>query len=170
MINKLKSLKVSKRLLAIANLIDDNTSVIDVGCDHAYLDIYLAQNRNSINCIGIDISSNSINRAHENIKKFDVGDNIKLFVSDGLKDINIIPNSTLVISGMGTYTMIKILNSVNYDLIDNIILQTNKNYEMLKKYVKTIPYKIVCEVSVDDKKIYKIMKLKKYNNFSNYAD
>ena len=158
----MKTLKISKRLLAIANLIDDNTSIVDVGCDHAYLDIYLVQNKNNINCIGIDISRPSINRAYENIKKYNTLDSIKLFVSDGLNNINIISNSTLVISGMGTYTMIKILKSADLSLIDTLILQTNKNYEMLKEYVKTLPYKIVCEISVDDNnKIYNIIKLKK---------
>ena len=157
----MKTLKISKRLLAIANLIDDDTSIVDVGCDHAYLDIYLVQNKNNINCIGIDISRPSINRAYENIKKYNALDSIKLFVSDGLKDIDIKSNSTLVISGMGTYTMIKILKSADLSLIDTLILQTNKNYEMLKEYVKTLPYKIVCEISVDDKRIYNIIKLVK---------
>ena len=166
----MKTLKISKRLLAIANLIDDDTSIVDVGCDHAYLDIYLVQNRNNINCIGIDISSLSINRAYENIKKYNALDNIKLFVSDGLNNINIISNSTLVISGMGTYTMINILKSADLELIDTIILQTNKNYEMLKDYIKTLPYNIVCEMSVEDKRIYNIIKLKKYKNFRNYVD
>ncbi len=33
---------ISKRLESIASLIPNNSRVIDVGCDHALLDIYLA--------------------------------------------------------------------------------------------------------------------------------
>lgn len=157
----MKSLKISKRLLAIANLVDDDSFVLDVGCDHAYLDIYLIQNKCNIKCVGIDVSSESIKRAKENIKKYDVEDNIKLIVADGLKDIDIRPNSCLVISGMGTYTMIKILKSADLENIDDMILQTNKNYEMLKEYLMTLPYQIVYETSVMEKKVYNIIKLKK---------
>ena len=35
----------SKRLLAIASLISKKDSLVDVGCDHAYLDIYLIKNK-----------------------------------------------------------------------------------------------------------------------------
>ena len=35
----------SKRLLAIASLIESDDIVVDVGCDHAYLDIYLIKNK-----------------------------------------------------------------------------------------------------------------------------
>ena len=36
--------KLSKRLEAVATLVDVGKRVIDVGCDHAYLDIYLTLN------------------------------------------------------------------------------------------------------------------------------
>ena len=35
-------IKLSKRLSIVASLIDSN-NIIDVGCDHGLLDIYLAQ-------------------------------------------------------------------------------------------------------------------------------
>ena len=36
-------MKLSLRLKSIANLVDSNDVVADIGCDHAYLDIYLDQ-------------------------------------------------------------------------------------------------------------------------------
>ena len=38
-------MKLSKRLEAIASFIESKDSVCDVGCDHGYLDIYLAINK-----------------------------------------------------------------------------------------------------------------------------
>lgn len=38
-------IKLSKRLQTIANYIEDGNKIIDIGCDHAYLSIYLALNK-----------------------------------------------------------------------------------------------------------------------------
>ena len=48
-------LNISKRLLAIARMVDKSSSIIDVGCDHALLDIYLSQNKQIKNVIASDI-------------------------------------------------------------------------------------------------------------------
>ena len=34
-------MKLSKRLQTICDLVEENSSIIDVGCDHALIDIYL---------------------------------------------------------------------------------------------------------------------------------
>ena len=39
-------IKLSKRLEAISSLIPNNSKIIDVGCDHGLLDIYLYQKKN----------------------------------------------------------------------------------------------------------------------------
>ena len=38
-------IKISKRLEAISGLVPNNSKVIDIGCDHGLLDIYLYQNK-----------------------------------------------------------------------------------------------------------------------------
>ena len=38
-------MNISNRLKTIADMIDSNYHVIDVGCDHALLDIYLTLNK-----------------------------------------------------------------------------------------------------------------------------
>ena len=65
-------MKLPKRLNAIASLIEKDTNVIDVGCDHALLDIYLTlQNKNK--CIATDINENALNIAKKNIKNYKIG-------------------------------------------------------------------------------------------------
>ena len=44
-------IKLSKRLQTIANYIEDGNKIIDIGCDHAYLSIYLALNKKNIKVI-----------------------------------------------------------------------------------------------------------------------
>ena len=62
-------MKLSKRLEAVATLVEVGKRVIDVGCDHAYLDIYLTEN-NDNKCIATDINRNALNIAENNIKKY----------------------------------------------------------------------------------------------------
>ena len=48
-------MKLKPRLQAIANLIKDNSKIIDVGADHGLLDIYLSKYKNCT-CLATDIS------------------------------------------------------------------------------------------------------------------
>ena len=38
-------IKLSKRLEAISSLVPNNSKIIDIGCDHGLLDIYLYQKK-----------------------------------------------------------------------------------------------------------------------------
>ena len=51
-------MQIRKRLKAIASLVEKGSKVIDVGCDHALLDIYLTL-YNSNECIASDINKNA---------------------------------------------------------------------------------------------------------------
>ena len=84
---------LSKRLKTIANLVDTK-NVYDVGCDHALLDIYLSNNFNK-NCIAIDISEECVLKAKKNIEKNN--SNVKVILNNGLENINILPDSTVII-------------------------------------------------------------------------
>ena len=48
-------MKINARLKKIGDLVEANSFCLDVGCDHAYLDIYLTQN-NDNKCIATDIN------------------------------------------------------------------------------------------------------------------
>ena len=62
-------IKISKRLEAISSLIPNNSKIIDIGCDHGLLDIYLYQKKISTKLIASDINENALNNAKDNIKK-----------------------------------------------------------------------------------------------------
>ena len=62
-------IKISKRLEAISSLVPVNSNVIDIGCDHGLLSIYLFQKKVANKVIASDINENALNNAKENIKK-----------------------------------------------------------------------------------------------------
>ena len=76
-------IKLSKRLEIVASYISDNVKLVDIGCDHGLLDIYLAKNRKNITIIASDINENALNNAISNIKKYKLEDIIDYRVSNG---------------------------------------------------------------------------------------
>ena len=149
----------SKRIKKLASLVDSNAFVIDVGCDHALLDIYLTLNNNN-KCLATDINENALLSAKENVKRYNVDVDIKQ--SDGLNNIDVPSNSTCVIAGMGTNLILDILSNNQIDKIDNFIIQTNKDYEVLRKAMVKKGFYITDEIAFLDKNIwYVIMKFKR---------
>ena len=107
-------IKISDRLKVIANFVDDNSSLVDIGCDHGLLDIYLVQTKKNIKVIASDINKNALSNAIKNIKKYKLDNTIKTVLSNGLDSIDVNDLDTIVISGMGTHTIVGILyNNIN---------------------------------------------------------
>lgn len=150
----------SKRLLSVANYVDKEDRLADVGCDHGYLSIYLVENNLCEYVIASDISANALSYAVNNIKesKYD----IETCVSDGIKDLDISLFNTLAICGMGSSTIIKILKDGNLDNVNKLILQSNNDYEMLRNEVATLGYYLEDnDVVFENGKYYQIMKFVK---------
>lgn len=147
----------SKRLLEIASLVPVHSTVVDVGCDHALLDIYLTLHRNC-NCTASDINENCLKSARENIKKYSLTGKIKVCKSDGLDSVEYNKDDYIIIAGMGTNTILKILEK--HDL-EHVIVQTNTDLMDFRETI-TDNYIIEDEKVIKEKGIYYvIMKLKK---------
>ena len=160
-------MNLSKRLQAVATLVDIDSRVIDVGCDHAYLDIYLTLN-NGNTCIASDINEKALNSAKENIKKYKLSRKIKTKLTDGLTDIEVTASDNIVICGMGTHTILDILNTNN--LSNTLIISSNNDIELLRREVVKLGYYIDSEIFlIDRKKPYIIIKfirgIKKYTKY-----
>ena len=166
-------IKLSRRLEKIATFVDDGANIVDIGCDHALLDIYLVLNRKNIKVVASDVNKNALNNALNNIKKYKLTDKIDTVLSNGLESIDVTGLDTIIISGMGTHTMVGILynNLSKLKNINTIILQSNNDVDFLRKKVTSIGYYIEQEALVKDKKIiYTIIKFKKGHKFYSYKE
>lgn len=154
-------MKLTHRFETIISLIDEGTNLVDVGCDHAFIDIYLTLNSKN-KCIAADINKNALKGAIQNIKKYNLEDKIKTIISDGLKNIEIPSNNTILIAGMGTSTILDIIKNSDYKKIDNLIVQSNNDLYILRKELVKLGFYIDREINIKDKNIYyTIIKLKK---------
>lgn len=154
-------MKLSKRLEAIASLIPDNVNMIDVGCDHALLDIYLVKNRQIIKILATDINEKPLEIAKKNIKKYNLETKIKTKLMKGIDNL---PKEidTIVIAGMGGILMSEILKSEKLVNVNTIILAPNNDFSIVRKSLIKLGYKIENEkIIYDYRKPYLIIKFQK---------
>lgn len=148
-------IKLSKRLASIALNIDKEDKVVDIGCDHGYLSIYLkAVNGNKI-VIATDINENALNMAKKNINKNRIL--IETRLGNGLDVINYNEVDTIIISGMGGNTILNILKKNKLKYIKKIVIQSNTDIPLMRKYINKLGYTIKNEQLIIDKNIYYII-------------
>lgn len=152
-------MNLDNRLKRITDFIPSDSYILDVGCDHALLDIYLALNRNNVKLIASDINENPLKIAKENIKKYNLEDKITLVKADGVSKIND-EVDTVVIAGMGTSTINDIINNDLEKLknVKKIIISSHTSSFELRENMNKKGFKIIDEVVVFDKgKYYEII-------------
>lgn len=149
--------KLSKRLEMVANFIDDNDkSVIDIGCDHGLLSIYLANKFKNLKIIASDVNKNALDNAKKNITKCGLNDRIETRLGSGISIINNNDNiDTIVVAGMGTNTIVEFLKCSRDKLVNvnKIIIQSNTDLHFLRKNIVNFGYYIADEELVVDKGI-----------------
>ena len=147
---------LSDRLKSLTKYINKTDKVIDIGCDHALLDIYLVKNNIVDNIIVSDVSSNALKQGINNINKYNLNDKIDARCGNGLEVLNdsdIV--NTVIISGMGSNTILKILSNKYINNINKLVIQSNKDYELLRRNIVSLGFIIDKEeVVVDNGKLY----------------
>ena len=125
---------INNKLKKIAELVFPNSFLLDVGCDHALLDIYLTSK--NVRCIGSDINVLPLEKAKENIKKYEVEDKITLKVEKGkygyykTKSHKLIEINECLLAESSINNFIK---DISYLKIKNgeVIIRSNYNNELL---------------------------------------
>lgn len=165
--------KLSKRLQVVADFIEDNSKIVDIGCDHGLLSIYLANKYSNIKIIASDVNSNALSSAISNIKDSDLEDRIETRLGSGLDVVTSDEIDTIVIAGMGSNTIVGILKYAKDKLknVNSIIVQSNTDLYFLRKNIVMLGFYIEDEVLVEDKNIvYNVIKFKKGKKRYSYRE
>ena len=165
---------LNKRLQNISAFIKENDVVLDIGCDHSLLGIYLVLNKN-VKVIGSDINIGPLEKAKENLKKYHLSRKIELRLGDGLSvmsdDVN-----TIVISGMGGLSIINILKDIKkYPNVKKLIISPNNDFSLTREEISKLGFHVYKETIVlDSGKYYLISEYhpgnRKIDNFFGKLD
>ena len=159
---------LSLRLKKITEFLEPTDKVVDIGCDHGYLGIYASKEKLVKSIILTDIKESALSMARKNVAKSNL--DIPILVSDGLDNIKACDINTVVISGMGTSTILHILsNKEKLVNVNKLILQSNNNLDTLRAEVLKLGYQLVDEKTVKDNDIWYIICLFKRKKTIKYG-
>ena len=148
----------NKRIEAISQLIDNDESVIDIGCDHGFLAKMLRTKGNNKLIICSDNKIGPLNNARNNLIGYD---NIHFELTDGVDNIDTVCD-VCVLAGMGHNTVISIIenNESYFRNCKKIIIQVNSVVAQMRQYLSNNKFQIIDECMVYDYKYYQIMVVK----------
>lgn len=154
-------MQLSLRLSAIAEMVMEGNRLVDVGCDHGYLPVYLVLTHRIPGAIAMDVRSGPLMRAREHIEEYGVGAYIETRLSDGLSALKKGEGDTLVIAGMGGPLMERILVQGKEIACSfkELILQPQSDIPHFRGFLLESGYEIISENMIfEDGKYYPMMK------------
>ena len=143
---------MNKRLQAIYSLICQGRGVVDVGTDHGYIPVALAQNGYAGNIIASDIRSGPLQAARSSAESAGVEEKIDFLLCDGLDGCEKSAIDTIVLAGMGGDTICGILDRAEWCMTPDytLILQPMTKAEVVRYWLAYNGYEFLDEVLVKD--------------------
>lgn len=157
-------MQLSKRLQAVAALVTPGSILADVGTDHGYIPIYLAEAGIISRAIAMDINRGPLMRADQHIRENELSGRISVRLSDGLKGLRPGEADSVVIAGMGGPLMITILAEGGHVLpgMKELILQPQSEIEKVRAWLWQSGYATVQEHMIEEEgKYYPMMRMVK---------
>lgn len=158
----MRELVLSKRLQALCDLVTPGRRVVDVGCDHGLVDIYLVQKGISPGVLAMDVREGPLSRAREHVEMYGLGNYIETRMSDGLNAFCVGEARTLICAGMGGRLMQRILTESGEKAksFDELILQPQSELSEFRRFLRKEGYCILQEnILVEDGKYYFLLKV-----------
>ncbi len=150
-------MQLSKRLQAVADMVPKKSKVADIGCDHAYVSMYLVQNRIADKVIAMDVNQGPLQKAKENIEKYGCSDMIELRLSDGAMKLQQGEADVLLIAGMGGGLVQKILSD-SIEIVKKckaLVLQPQSETANVRRFMYRIGFQIAEEkILIEEGKFY----------------
>lgn len=143
---------MNKRLRAIEYMVPPGKGVIDVGTDHGYLPVALAQHGYSGTLLASDIVEGPLEAAKRSADAFGLRDRIRFLLCDGLELCDPDSVDTIVIAGMGGDNICGILDRAEWCQNERykLILQPMTRSEVLRYWLVNNGFTISEERLVED--------------------
>ena len=158
-------LRLSERLKLVASFVPEGSRIADIGTDHGYVPIYLAEIGKIKSALAMDVRKGPLARADEHIEEYrhDVGDaaiSIETRLSNGLEKLQAKEADTVIIAGMGGELMLRILRdgAHMYDSVKHYVLSPQSELSAFRHGLEKLGISILEEqMLMDEGKYYVIL-------------
>ena len=154
-------MELSKRLQAVADLVTAHYKLADIGTDHAYIPIYLTQQKKITEAVALDVNEGPLQRAEEHIRENGLEAEIETRLSNGFQALQPGEVQSAVIAGMGGGLVIRILTEGAEVVrkLEECILQPQSEIEKVRAFLLEKGYEFLEEDMVcEDGKYYPMMR------------
>lgn len=157
-----RQMELSDRLQAVAGLVTAGNVACDVGCDHGFVSIYLAERGISPRVIAMDVNRGPLQTARGHIGEYGLAELIETRLSDGVEALAAGEADTLICAGMGGRLMLRILEEgrEKVRLMKEMILQPQSELQEVRKYLRSRGHTVAEERMVlEAGKYYPVMRV-----------
>lgn len=165
--------KPDDRLMLCASFVRENTTLADIGTDHAYLPVWLAKSGKIKSAVAADIKEEPLLRGKATIQKYNASNKVSTRLSNGLQEFRETDADDIVIAGMGGEMIVSILKNCSWAKNESkhYILQPMTKSHILRKYLYENNFEILKEeTAVADKRVYSVMLVKYTPEKINYQE
>ena len=149
-------IKLTNRLSAVAELVRENSSLADIGCDHGYLPACLILNGKIKSAVASDINEGPLNSCMQLVAEYSLDDKIKCVLSNGLKNVDEKDCSDIAICGMGGELIAQILDACPWakNRDKHFVFNPMTHPEFLRKYLCDNGFEIQNDIIVKEGRHY----------------
>ena len=169
-------IELGERLTRVASFVPNGSKVCDVGSDHAYLPVYLIQNKKITSAIAGEVVEGPFLSAKQTVRDYRMEDHIEVRFGDGLKILSKEDEVMAVtICGMGGELISRILEAgysgSHLNGRERLILQPNVAEHYVREWLMNHSYQIVEETVVSDNhRLYEIIVAEPSNEQVEYTE
>ena len=152
---------LSKRLQAVADMVTKGHRLCDIGCDHANVAIYLAQQGIVPQAIVMDIHSRPLERARVHIAAQGLAGQIEARLSDGFAALREGEADTVIITGIGGRLMQAIMADAPRKIagLKEMVLGPQSEIPAFRRFLRMNGFRTEREELVlEDDKYYPVIK------------
>lgn len=140
------------RLALCADLVRPGRALCDVGTDHAYLPIWLLKMGKIPRALACDVNPGPLEAARRDGEKYQVGEELTLRLSDGLRQVTPEEAEDIVIAGMGGELILRIVEETPWlrEGEKRLILQPMSSVPELRQGLQRLGFVVLEEHAVQD--------------------
>lgn len=156
----MRSIQLTPRLRAVADMVPAGARLADVGTDHAYLPAYLLQEGVVQRAVVSDLRRGPLDRARTTAERYGFTERMDFRLCDGLSGIAPEEADTIVIAGMGGETIAAILEAAPWTAQGErvLVLQPMTMQHVLRPWLQGHGFRITEErLACEGESIYTII-------------